>query len=102
MKLWMIDEFDGTAPEHAAAFVWADDPEEARSLLRERTGGRDGLLCCELPPERGVAALIGFGCEHDDTVREALRIAQGSAPDKAAYARFAEALAAMGREEAAR
>jgi hypothetical protein len=59
VKLWMIDEFDG-APEHAAAFVWADDPDEARSLLRERLG-KDGRLCTEVQPERGVWGLIGFG-----------------------------------------
>ena len=57
MKLWMLTEIPGAVSE-AAALVWADDPDEARRLLREKIGN-DGRVCIEVQPEKGVAALIG-------------------------------------------
>lgn len=57
MKLWMLTEIAGE-PDGATALVWADDPGEARWTLREKTG-KDGRVCIEIQPERGVAALIG-------------------------------------------
>lgn len=57
MKLWMLTEIPGE-PGEAAALVWADDPDEARWLLREKTG-KGGRVCIEIQPERGLAALIG-------------------------------------------
>lgn len=61
LKLWMLTEvtnIDGT-PGEAAVLVWADDPDEARQLLHDRTG-KSARVCTEIEPARGVAALIGI------------------------------------------
>lgn len=61
LKLWMLTEITQVTgePGEAAALVWADDPDEARHLLRERTG-KKARVCTEIEPEKGVAALIGI------------------------------------------
>jgi hypothetical protein len=59
VKLWMLTEISGESGG-AAALVWADDPDEARWLLREKTG-KHARACTEVQPERGVWGLIGLG-----------------------------------------
>jgi hypothetical protein len=54
----MLTQIPGE-PGDAAAIVWADDPGEARRLLRERTG-KDARVCTEIQSERGVWGLIAF------------------------------------------
>lgn len=68
LKLWMLTEITQVTgePGEAAALVWADDPDEARHLLRERTG-KKARVCTEIEPEKGVAALIGIRAPGEGT-----------------------------------
>jgi hypothetical protein len=58
MKLWVLTEISGEAAD-AVALLGADDPAEARWLLREKTG-EHARVCTEIDPERGIVALVGF------------------------------------------
>ncbi len=64
VRLYALNEFDGE-PAEATALVWAEDPDEARWLAKEKTGKRARVII-EIGPERGVAALFGLGAHAAD------------------------------------
>lgn len=59
VEFWMVTEFEGM-PAEAAVFVWADDADEARSMVKQKVG-KGGRKCFELAAEKGVVALVGIG-----------------------------------------